>query len=185
MWMLKSLSAAIARAETALGALLGVAVMGLILLNVVTRTLGSALFWVDETAVTAMVWMAFLGGSVAVHHRSSVSVTLLPDALQGGLKNALRLLVDLIILGFFVVLLVLCLTWYDPLTLARLGFDLNAFSGATFNFIYKEVSTTLGVPKFWLWLIVPIFAVNGTVHALANLMQPASEALTSAEPEIS
>ncbi|MGR3652259.1 MAG: TRAP transporter small permease [Roseovarius sp.] len=185
MRILKSLSAAIARAEIALGAVLGVAIMGLILLNVVTRTLGAALFWVDETAVTVMVWMAFLGASVAVHHRSSVSVTLLPDALRGGSLNALRLAVDLIVLGFFVALLILCWTWYDPLTLVRVGFDLNAFTNATFNFVYKEVSATLGIPKFWLWLIVPIFAVNGTIHALANLVQPVVEEPGPARPEVS
>ena len=58
-------------------------------------------------------------------------------------------------------------------SLARHGFDTGAFSGATFNFIYSEVSTTLGVPKFWLWLIVPIFAFGSSVHALNNLAQTA------------
>ena len=61
--MLERISAFWARIEITLAALLAAGVTLLILLNVVTRNIGAALFWVDELAIYAMVWMTFLGAS--------------------------------------------------------------------------------------------------------------------------
>jgi TRAP-type C4-dicarboxylate transport system permease small subunit len=170
MAIINSLSAGIARIETVVGASLGALTMMLILLNVVTRSFAKALFWVDEAAIASMVWMAFLGASVAIHHRDTVAVSLVPDALAGKAAKLLFIAVDLTVLVFCLVLFVLCWKWFDPLTLALHGFDTRAFSGATFNFIYSEVSTTLDIRKFWLWLIVPMFAAFASIHALSNLL---------------
>jgi TRAP-type C4-dicarboxylate transport system permease small subunit len=172
MRFLKRLSTGIARVETFVGAVLALSITLLILLNVVTRSIGASLFWVDEAAITAMVWMAFLGASISLANREAVAVTLLADAIPAGAARWLGRAVDLCVLAFALILLALVWTWYDPLVLAQVGFDLQAFSGATFNFIYQEVSTTLGVPKFWLWLIVPVFAVDISIHAAANLLSP-------------
>lgn len=171
MFLLGKLSAGIARIEVVLGATLGALTTALILLNVLTRSFASSLFWVDEAAITAMVWMTFFGASAAIHYRQSVAVTLVPDMLRGPVLRGLLIAVDCTVLVFFVVLFALAWTWFDPLTLALHGFDTKAYSGATFNFIYSEVSTTLGVPKFWLWLIVPVFAFGASVHALNNLLR--------------
>ena len=59
--MLYRLSAGLARVELWCAAFLAVCITVLILLNVVTRTAGNALFWVDELAIYAMVWMTFSG----------------------------------------------------------------------------------------------------------------------------
>ena len=64
--MLERISAFWARIEITLAALLAAGVTLLILLNVVTRNIGAALFWVDELAIYAMVWMTFLGASAAL-----------------------------------------------------------------------------------------------------------------------
>ena len=65
--------------------LLAAALLLLILLNIVTRELQAALFWVDELAVYTMIWMAFIGASVMVRMRSGVAVTIVAPAF-----NALR-----------------------------------------------------------------------------------------------
>ena len=169
-------SRGVARVETALAALLAAAVAGLILLNVATRTAGAALFWVDELAVYAMVWMAFLGASVTVARRSGVAVTILTDGLAPRLRRAVAVLVDLIVLAFALFLLWLAWGWYDLPTLARVGFAIEAFTGETFNFIYKEPTQTIGVAKYWVWLIVPIVAVDMSLHAAANLLAPTEDA---------
>jgi len=170
MSSLRRLSQKIARIETIIGATLGAMIMGLILLNVITRSLGNALYWVDEAAISAMVWMAFLGASVAIHHRDTVAVTFVPDLLSPNLAAALSWFVDLLVLAFCIVLAALCWRWFDPLVLAQNKFDTKAFSSVTFNFIYAETTTTLGFQKFWLWLIVPLFSFSGSIHALSNLI---------------
>lgn len=171
MTILSTLSRIVALVEIAVAALLTVATTGLILLNIVTRTSGNALYWVDEAAISTMVWASFLGASAAIERRSAVAVTLLPDAMPERWQYRLRLWSDFLVLVFFVILMWLCFLWFDPLTLYRVDFSLSDFTGETFNFIYKETTTTLGVPKFWLWSVMPIFAVFGALHALARLLE--------------
>ena len=169
MILLRGLSIGLARFEMVVGAILAGSITVLILLNVVTRSMGHALYWVDEAAISAMVWMGFLGASVTLHYRQSVSVTLIPDALTPKFARPLGVFVDVCVLAFALVLLVLTWFWFDPLTLAETGFDTKKFSGQTFNFIYSEPTTTIGMRKIWFWLIMPYAALTLTLHALRNL----------------
>lgn len=171
-------SSMVARIEAGLAAILALAVCALILLNVVTRTAGYALFWVDEVAIYCMVWMALLGASVTIQRRMGIAIDLVQDAFGPRVKRALVGLVDALILGFGVILMVLCWIWFDPLTLARNGFDIAAFTGATFNFLYREPTVTIGMPKWIVWLIMPIIATTITLHAITNLISgpPARDA---------
>lgn len=168
--MIGRISAAWARIEITLAAALAASITVLILLNVVTRSLGSALFWVDELAIYAMAWMAFLGASSALHFGHSVAVTILTDALPPALRKAAARLVDLIVLVFALLMIWFCWRWYSPLELAGHGFDVKAFQGATFNFIYAEPTTTLGIQKFWVWSVMWLFALGATLHSIANLV---------------
>ena len=51
----------------------------LILLNVVTRALNVALFWVDELAIDAMVWAFMLGAAATVRPRQGIAIALVRD----------------------------------------------------------------------------------------------------------
>lgn len=168
--MLKRLSAGVAWVELWLAALLAVCVTGLILLNIVTRYFGAALFWVDELAIYAMIWMTFLGASAALHHRDSVSITLVTEAVSPALKRGLLKAVDVVVFAFAILMLWFCWRWFLPLDIARAGFDKMAFQSSTFNFIYAEPTTTLGVPKFLFWLVMCVFSLGATLHSLMHLL---------------
>lgn len=168
--MLSSVSAAWARVELTFAALLAVSITVLILLNVVTRSLGAALFWVDELAIYAMAWMTFLGASAALHYGQNVAVTIVTDALPPAIRLVLARLVDVIVLAFAVFMIWFCWRWFSPIEFARHGFDARAFQGATFNFIYAEPTTTLGIKKAWVWSVMWLFALGATLHSLANLL---------------
>nr|WP_303626493.1 TRAP transporter small permease subunit [Roseovarius sp. M141] len=156
----------------AAAAALAVAITGLVLLNVVTRALSASIFWVDEAAIMSMTWMTFLAASAAVHFGHSVSVTLFTDMLPGSAARVAQRAVDGIVLIFALLMLWLCWRWFLPLDLLRAGFDTGAFQGETFNFIYAEPTLTLDIRKFWLWLVMPIFALGMTLHGVANLTRP-------------
>lgn len=173
--MLGHLSARVARFEIWLAALLAVGVTVLILLNVVTRYFAVALFWVDELAVYAMVWMTFLGASASLHHRNAISITLLTDVVPGAARVIVIKCVDVIVFVFALMMLWFCWRWFLPLDIARAGFDAETFQGATFNFIYAEPTTTLGLPKFLFWLVMWLFALGATLHSAAHLLTPTSE----------
>ncbi|WP_051242455.1 TRAP transporter small permease [Stappia stellulata] len=168
--MLYRISAFWARCEIALAAALAATITGLILLNVVTRSAHMAIYWIDEAAITAMVWMTFLAGSAAVHRRSGVAVTLLFDMLSPSVARWWRLGLDLVAGGFAAAMVWFCLLWFDPLALYAAGFDTQAFQGETFNFIYAEPTVTLGIPKAWVWSVMIVFTFGLTLHALSNLV---------------
>ncbi len=168
--MLYRLSAAWARVELWCAAGLAVCVTLLILLNVVTRTAGNALFWVDELAIYAMVWMTFLGASAALHHRNSVSITLLVDAVPCHVAKIIAKFVDAVVFIFAVAMLYFCWRWFLPLDIARAGFDTATFQGNTFNFIYAEPTLTLGLPKYLFWLVMWLFALGATLHSTMHLL---------------
>jgi TRAP-type C4-dicarboxylate transport system permease small subunit len=176
-WLSRASNAVLKLEKPALIALTALLLL-LILLNIVTRAAGSALFWVDELAVYTLVWMALLGASVMVRMRTGVAVTLVTDQLPPQLRRWAVRLVDAVTLMLAVVLLVLCWIWYDPIALLRNGFDFDLFAQNTFKFIYSEPTNTVGIRKFWIWLAVPLMALNMSLHALANLVEgpPADDA---------
>lgn len=170
---LRRLSRAVARVELAAAALALGGVLALLLLNIVTRLAGRALFWVDEAAVMAMVWMAFLAASVGLEQRANIAVTLMAERLGPAARRWLGLAVDALLLGFTVILLVLTWRWFAPWQLAAAGGDLAVFAERTLNFMYEEPTQTLGWRKAWFWAILPVFSVCASIHCLANLADSA------------
>jgi len=167
--MLRTFSEALARVEMVAAAVLAGAVTLLILLNIVSRSLGMAIYWVDELAIYAMVWTTFLATSVVLKRRQVIAVTILVDLLGERSRAWMQCISDLMILIFGVSLMVLCWRWLDPATLYTFGFDIRAFQGDTFNFVYSEKTNTLGALKIWPWLILPFFSFTLTIHALNNM----------------
>ena len=168
--MLYRLSAAWAKIELWCAAVLAVIITVLVLLNVVTRSIGSALFWVDELAIYVMVWMTLLGASAALHHRNSVSITLVPDVVSDAVRRIVNKAVDLLVFAFALAMLWFCWRWFLPLEIARSGFDTITFQGNTFNFIYTEPTSTLGVPKFLFWTVMWLFAIGAALHSAMHLL---------------
>lgn len=173
--MLQTMSRRWARVEIFFASFFAVLITLLILVNVVTRAMNASIYWVDEAAIYAMVWMAFLAASAGIHERSAVSVTLLKDLLGARGQRVLGFLVDLIALLFAALMLFFLWRWLLPHELFRAGFDLDAFQGETFNFVYAEPTTTLGFKKIWIWSVMVIFAFGATLHALANLFTTKGE----------
>lgn len=168
--MIGNLSARVARVEMTLAVMLAVSITVLILLNVVTRSAGAALYWVDELAIYAMAWMTFLSASAALHFGHTVAVTILTDLLPPFVRHIAAKLVDLIVFAFALAMFWFCWRWFSPLDLAQHGFDFKAFQGATFNFIYAEPTTTLGIKKYWVWMVMWAFSIGATLHSFTNLI---------------
>ena len=152
-------------------AALAAAITLLILLNIITRANHVALFWVDELAIYAMVWMALVGASAMVRERAGIAANLVVNGLGEAAGRVCRRAVDGLIFGFSISLILLCWRWYDLPGLIAAGFDLQRFSAQTFNFIYEEPTTTLGIPKYLVWLVVPLISVTFTLHSTANLLE--------------
>ncbi len=168
----------IGRCEARLCQTLVAALPLMILVNVTSRAIGQPIFWMDELAIYTMVWLAMIGLSLTVHNRDAVAVTLVQDAVPARVRRALVVVADAVVVAFAMALGYLSYLWFDPVGLARAGFDVAAFSAQTFNYVYQEPTATLGVPKLCFWLIVPIVAITTTLHGVNNLIASVTAAVS-------
>ena len=169
--MITALSNTIIKFERKFVAFLALVITLLALLNVVTRALHSALFWVDELLIYTMVWMVLIGSSVMVRNKSGIATTFFVDIFGQRLQKRFACLVDIVIFCFAIVFTLLCWRWYDLPALIRVGFDTQAFATTSFNYIYQEPTTTLGIPKYLIWLVMPLVALTLLIHSAANLIE--------------
>jgi TRAP-type C4-dicarboxylate transport system permease small subunit len=169
--LVTAISDRIVRLERPLMGILIAGIFLVVLLNLVSRSLGWALYWADELAIYLMIWAAMVGASISIKLKTAISVRLAHDHLPPAALHLIDTLVDVLILLSAVCLLVFSWIWYDPVTLISNGLDVEAFKSSTFNFIYNEPTVTLQIKKFWLWLVMPLVAINMTVHACSNLLQ--------------
>lgn len=143
----------------------------LILLNVVTRYTGYPIYWIDESAVYSVVWLTFIGASAMTRMRLDFAVTMLTERFSERGAAIFRVIATLGVVLFGVALGVMCWLWLDPVGIAQAGFDAKEYAGQSFNFIYTERTQTLNWPTWVIYLIMPVFAVSMTLHALANLFE--------------
>jgi TRAP-type C4-dicarboxylate transport system permease small subunit len=143
----------------------------LILLNVVTRYTGYPIYWIDESAVYSVVWLTFIGASAMTRMRLDFAVTMLTERFSERGAAIFRVVATLGVVLFGIALGVMCWLWLDPVGIAQAGFDAKEYAGQSFNFIYTERTQTLNWPTWVIYLIMPIFALSMTLHALANLFE--------------
>lgn len=142
-----------------------------VLMNVLLRMIGITLAWADEVGVYAMILTGFVGASLMLRARIDPAVLLLHEFLPAPAVRGLRMTVSALSAIFGVTLVYLCIRWFDPLQMIAVGFDVNAFQAATFNFIYTDRTVITGTPAYLLYLIIPYFALAITVHATTNLCE--------------
>ncbi len=164
-------SGAVLRAERVLILSLMALLLALILVNVATRYSGMPIYWIDEAAVYAVVWLTFVGGSAMTRLRMDFAVTLLTEKLGTRLAHAFKLLAGAGVLVFGLAMLAMCWIWMDPVGIARAGFDAREFAAQSFNFLYTERTQTLNWPTWLLQTILPLFAFTLSLHAAANLIE--------------
>jgi len=161
-------SLAVARVErVAAGAVLA-GVFGVVVLNVVARGAGQPVIWADELAIYGMAWVAFIGSSAALSGRDHIAITLLSDAVSGRRRRILATAVDGLLLVLLIVLAIVLWRWFDPVAYlaAKSG---EAYAAETFNFMHQEPTTTLGIAKIWVWLVLPVFNLTALLHVSARL----------------
>ncbi|MNH28706.1 2,3-diketo-L-gulonate TRAP transporter small permease protein YiaM [compost metagenome] len=143
----------------------------LILLNVATRYGGMPLYWVDEASVYTVVWLTFVGASAMTRLRLDFAVTMLTEKLGPRKAQIAKVIATSGVLIFALALLAMCWIWMDPVGIASKGFDAKEYAAESFNFLYTERTQTLEWPVWVLQLIMPIFALCMSLHALANLLE--------------
>lgn len=130
---------------------LGFAMAALVAVQVFFRyVLNHSLFWSEELARYFLVWLTFLGASVAyyrkVHPGIDIFYLIMPPSLQK-------------ITAIFVHLISIVLFW------------IMVFYGCQFSFFVKsQISPALHLPKWIMFSIIPLSGLIFMVHSLTFLI---------------
>jgi TRAP-type C4-dicarboxylate transport system permease small subunit len=130
--------------------LLGVSMTATVILQVFCRyALNHSLFWSEELARYLLVWLTFIGATVAYHRNMHPGVDVIFKRLQRKNRTRIRHLVHLISLFFFLILI-----WY----------------GTSFAyFIRAQTTPALSLPKWLVFSIIPLSGLLFTLHCMAFL----------------
>lgn len=117
--------------------------------------LNYSLFWSEELARYLLVWLSFLGASVAYYRRAhpgiDVVVTLLPDPL----KRSVAVGIHIVSLAFFSIMV-----WY----------------GCQFSyFVRLQITPALYLPRWIVYVIIPVSGSVLMLHGLSLLLRDLKE----------
>ena len=129
------------------------AVMAIIIFaNVMLRYLTNhSIEWAEEVARHLMIWLTFLGCGPVLRYGGHIAVENFQDALPTKLALALRGLVVLLLIGFFVFML-----WWGVDYMNRTQYQLTPATQISFR---------------WIYLGLPVGAALSLVH-LALIARP-------------
>jgi TRAP-type C4-dicarboxylate transport system permease small subunit len=130
--------------------LLGVSMTAIVILQVFCRyLLNHSLFWSEELARYLLVWLTFTGATVAYYRNMHPGVDVVFRRLQRKNRTRIRQFVHLVSLVFFLIII-----WY--------GFSFAYF-------IRAQTTAALSLPKWLVFLIIPLSGLLFTLHCVAFL----------------
>ncbi|RZN18453.1 TRAP transporter small permease [Escherichia sp. E2593] len=135
-----------------IGTVLLVALIGVVLLQVISRPLPiSSPAWTEEVARFLLVYVVAFGCALATGKRELVNVDLVVSLLPSGLKKYLVLLIDLVILTCSITLMINSVEYVES-TMWRMA-------------------TTLPISQAWVTSSVIIITGNISLFTLFNLIR--------------
>ena len=126
--------------------------------NVVARYMfGNTIQWAEEFSRYAFIWVVFLGAVVCTKQKRHISIDSLVKALPARVRPWVNLAADVLTLALMTIII-----WY----------------GARLTFRATQITATLKVPQYAIYLVVPCSGVMGFFYSLGDFMQHLREALT-------
>ena len=131
---------------------LGFTMAGIVAVQVFSRyMLNRSLFWSEELARFLLVWLTFLGASVAYYRKANPGIDVLYSRMGPALQRAAALLIHVVSIGLFAVMI---------------------YYGWQFAyFVRLQISPALNLPK---WIVMSIIPASGSillVHAVGFFLE--------------
>jgi TRAP-type C4-dicarboxylate transport system permease small subunit len=129
---------------------LGATMVGVVAAQVFFRYgLNQSLFWSEELARYLLVWLTFLGATVAYRRGAHPRIDLFASRLGPASARALRIAAHLVAMAFFGLLVVY---------------------GAQFaHFVRQQISPALQLPMWIVLLVLPLSGALLILHAAAGI----------------
>ena len=131
---------------------IGLTMTIIVIVQVFSRyVLNHSLFWSEEMARYLLVWLTFLGASVAYYRGMHPGINLFQQRFSRHLKNRLRIIVHIFSLAFFAVMI-----WY----------------GTEFAyFVRLQTTPALSLPKWLVFAVIPASGALLALHAIVFLLR--------------
>ena len=143
--------------------MLGVTMTAVVIAQVFCRyVLNYSLFWSEELARFLLVWLTFLGATVAYRRNMHPNVDVVFRRLTRPTRIWILRFVHLVVLVFSMVLI-----WY--------GFSFSYF-------VRLQITPALSLPKWIVFTIIPVSGMIFLLHALSFLSRKNVRASRSGKP---
>lgn len=153
-----ALSGLLLRSERALDAViqptvfLGMAALiGVITLQIVSRVFFTAVGWTEEVARFLLIWITFLGATLAYQRGRHIAVTFIVDALPLRPAQLARIAAALVALGFLVALIVIGYRYMQVQSFQR--------------------SASLRLSMTYVYAVIPLSAAIMAWYALVDVVE--------------
>lgn len=130
------------------------ALAAVITLQIVSRVLFTAVSWTEEVARFLLVWLTFLGATLALAEKRHIAVTLLTDRLPPALAR-MAATVGLVAMAAFLI----ALTWIGWQYMSMQSFQRSA---------------SLQMPMMYVYAVIPVSSALMSILCLADLAATAS-----------
>ena len=125
--------------------------------NVVARYFfNSPIQWAEEFSRYSFIWVVFLGAVVCTKNKRHVGIDSVVKALPTHIQPWVNLAADLLTLALMVIII-----WY----------------GGILTWRATQVTATLNVPQYTIYIVVPASGVLGFLHCLGGFRSHLREVL--------
>lgn len=117
---------------------------------------GFSLPWSDEVARYTMIWLTFLGSGLALREGAHVAIANAQEALPGPAQRALRLVILLILFGFFAFMV-----WVGIDYMNRMAVQRSAALRLPMKWVYAAMPAGFALMIVHLALVAPRYLRAG------------------------
>jgi TRAP-type transport system small permease protein len=121
----------------------------IIFANVVLRySTSQSIEWAEEVARYLMVWLTFLGAGPVLRYGGHIAVENLQDSLPIFWARAVRVLIALMLTGFFIFII-----WYGVIYVDRVQFQMTPTTQISMSWVYASMPVG-GALLLAHWLLI-------------------------------
>jgi TRAP-type C4-dicarboxylate transport system permease small subunit len=114
--------------------------------------LNAPLFWAGEVSIFLLIWVSFIGGSLGLKYKSQAAVTIALDYVPLKVKRIILVTGHVFMLAFLFLIIYYSYVW--------------VFSPS----VAFQRSTSLLMPMWIPYLIVPVGLTFASIHLIANMI---------------
>ena len=129
--------------------------------NVIARyVFNSPIPWAEDFASCCFIWLVFFGALLCTKQKRHLVVDVVLIVLPARLRSIFRLVVDLFVLALMVLLV---------------------YYGSVLMQATTQRTMSLGIPKYYIYSVVPITAALGFLYSLRDLRRDFKAAVGGGE----